>query len=406
MSRGPSRRTMLGAALASLALGLRSRPAHAAGADHLLVYWISGGWDPTYALDPHQGSTVIATDPAAAVAVAGGLPFVDAPTRPAVRTFFERWGSRSVIFNGVSVGSISHDACTRLMLTGQRSGADPDLCARVAVGSGDSLLLPHVVLGGPRFAGAWGDRVSLVSPTFVNLAGGLEPEPRDDTTEARVAAWLQAELTATEASAGRTTFLEGLARLPALADFAREFEAVDLDAESGRRDVAVRLFSAGATRTVLMGSSVANLAQWDSHQSNHMNQDRCFEHSFSQLTALMEALEATPGANGQPLSERTRVLVLSEMGRQPVLNSQLGKDHWPITSALLVGSGVAGGRVIGATDDSLAPLPVHLASGDLDEGGEVLRPGHLIATLADGFDLDPAEWADGESAIGGVWQGQ
>jgi uncharacterized protein (DUF1501 family) len=152
-----------------------------------------------------------------------------------------------------------------------------------------------------------------------------------------------------------------------------------------------------------MGTSVAQLGQWDSHQSNHLNQDRCFEHSFGELTALMEALEAAEGSDGQPLSERTRVLVLSEMGRQPVLNNQTGKDHWPITSALLIGSGLQGGRVVGATDDSLAPKAVDLASGELDDGGEVLRPGHLIATLAAGFDLDPGDWADGETPIGGIW---
>lgn len=403
MSGGPTRRGMLAASLASLALGLRSRPARAAGADQLLVYWISGGWDATYALDPHQDSAVIATDPDATVAEAGGLPFVDAGTRPAVRSFFERWGSRSVIFNGISVGSISHDACTRLMLTGRRSGADADVCTRVAVGSGNSLVLPHVVLGGPRFAGAFGDRVSLVSPTFVNLAAGRTPVQRDDDAEARIAAWLEAELAASESTAARTTFLEGLARLPELAQFARNFEAVDLDTEAGRREVAVHLFSAGASRTVLMGTSVARLGQWDSHQQNHVNQDRCFEHSFGELTALMDALEATEGPDGQPLSERTRVLVLSEMGRQPMLNTQTGKDHWPITSALLIGSGLEGGRVIGATDDSLGPKAVDLASGELDDGGEVLRPGHIIATMAAGFDLDPGEWADGETPIGGIW---
>lgn len=398
------RRQLLGGALAALAAGLVTRQARAAESRRLLVYWISGGWDPTYTIDPHLDSSIIESDDAATLATVGGIPIADAASRPAVRDFFSRWGAQCVVFNGVAVGSISHDACTRLVLTGTRSGTAMDVCTRVAVGSGAELVLPHAVLGGPRFAGANGALVHLVSPTFVSVAAGRLPTPRDDAQEARVAAWLEAELAAT----GRDTlrqreFLDGLRRLPELASFATEFAAVDLNEEAGRREVALRLFAADATRTVLMGTSVANLGQWDSHQQNHLNQDRCFEHSFTQLGLLMDALASTTGPDGAPLSSSTRVLVLSEMGRQPVLNQEDGKDHWPITSALLVGADVLGGRVIGGTDDVLAPKAVDLTTGELAEGGEIIRPGNLIATLADGFGLDPAEWADGETAIGGVW---
>jgi uncharacterized protein (DUF1501 family) len=400
----PTRRGVLGGALASLAFGLSARRARAAEPRNLLVYWVSGGWDPTFTIDPHIGSSVIESDNTATLATVGGIPIADAATRPSVRAFFEQWGSRSIVFNGIAVGSVSHDACTRLILTGQRSGADMDVCTRVAVGSGRDLVLPHVVLGGPRFSGENGALVSLVSPTFVGIAAGDAPTTRDDAQEARVSAWLEAELAATGRGTTREAeFLEGLRRLPALTAFAKDFSAVDLEEESGRRQVAVQLFAAGASRTVLLAGSVAELSQWDSHQQNEINQDLNFEHTFGQLAELMDALETTVDGNGQPLSESTRVLVLSEMGRQPTLNTEGGKDHWPITSALLIGPDVQGGRVIGATDDTLSPLPIDLDSGERSDSGETILPSHLIATMCAGFDLDPGEWADGQTPIGGVW---
>jgi hypothetical protein len=36
----------------------------------------------------------------------------------------------------------------------------------------------------------------------------------------------------------------------------------------------------------------------------------------------------------------TLMLVLSEMGRTPSSLPTLGKDHWPVTSAMLLGAGV------------------------------------------------------------------
>ena len=45
------------------------------------------------------------------------------------------------------------------------------------------------------------------------------------------------------------------------------------------------------------------------------------------------------------------IVVWGEFGRTPKINKQAGRDHWPeVSPALLVGGGVKGGQVIGATD--------------------------------------------------------
>ena len=40
--------------------------------------------------------------------------------------------------------------------------------------------------------------------------------------------------------------------------------------------------------------------------------------------------------------DETTFVVMSEMGRTPALNGNEGKDHWPYTSALVMGPGLQG----------------------------------------------------------------
>jgi uncharacterized protein (DUF1501 family) len=77
------------------------------------------------------------------------------------------------------------------------------------------------------------------------------------------------------------------------------------------------------------------------------------------------------------------------MGRTPKLNAGGGKDHWPVTSAMLLGAGVRGGRVIGATDDSLGALSLDLASGAADPKGRQLQTGNLVAGVLEHVGVDP-----------------
>jgi hypothetical protein len=96
------------------------------------------------------------------------------------------------------------------------------------------------------------------------------------------------------------------------------------------------------------------------------------------------------------------VVVLSEMGRHPQENLQAGKDHWTFTSAMLVGPGVAGGRVYGGFDDYAMGRPVDLASGQPHDGGEALTGAHLGATLLALGDVDPAPHTDGAGPVLGM----
>ena len=88
---------------------------------------------------------------------------------------------------------------------------------------------------------------------------------------------------------------------------------------------------------------------------------------------LDKALSALIGDLGQRgMLKDTLVVVATEFGRTPVINSNLGRDHYPKAfSGAMFGGGVKGGTVIGSTDKT----------GGEVEGEPVLLP-DFNATIA------------------------
>jgi hypothetical protein len=397
--RPPSRRGVLagGLGLAAAAL-VRSGAARAGSGRNLLVWWNSGGWDTTFALDPHFGGS-IPNDPDAEPATTGDITWADAASRPSVRRFFDAYGARSIVINGIAVDSISHDACTRLMLTGALSERGTDLCAIVASETGSGLAVPHAVLSGPRFPGARGGIVSDVNATFSGILRDTLPADlaADPTQEAAIAAWLADEgdrLLAARERPQLRGWRDGLDRLGVLRAEAGALPTDDADPAQSQIDLAVTLLQKGLSRAVTIRAPRASGASWDSHADNNLFQDQAWEYSFANLLKLLDALAATPGVDGSLLDE-TVVLVGSEMSRSPVLNAAAGKDHWPYTSAVLLGGGIAGGRTLGATNDQFVGMPIDLATGAPSATGERLTSARLVAGLLAGFDLDPEAWLPG-----------
>jgi hypothetical protein len=416
-----SRRTFLrssacGAAAASLTVPLLASAAE--GDKNLIIVFAKGGWDVTYGFDPKLGFANIegpehdeGGDAEEEVSF-GDLRFVcNDVKRPSVRAFFDTWADRCCVVNGIWVGSIAHQQCSIRIATGRRTEASPDLAAIVGYENGREVPIPYMNLGGGAFTGelaAYSGRTGQRNQLALLLdrnqrvrapaSSGLEyplfvPEEAD---AAAVREYLQTRATRfseRRGTSGRNAALtadwfEATARAEALIEDGREFaQSLTLGTQlsaGAQASAAVDLLSSGLCRTVSMNSGLA----WDSHD-DITEQHAAYETLFTGLASLMQELE-TSG-----LADSTVVAVLSEMTRTPKRNGSGGKDHWPVTSAMLIGPGVAGGRTVGGTTETLDADLVDLETGDLWSGGTTLRYDHFAAGVLELLGVDPGAWFDG-----------
>jgi hypothetical protein len=118
-------------------------------------------------------------------------------------------------------------------------------------------------------------------------------------------------------------------------------------------------------------------------------------------TAVPEdtGLEPISGPAGGSLLDETVVVVFSEMGCHPLLNVDLGKDHWTVTSAMLIGSGVAGGRSYGGYGEDFEGAPIVPSTGKVHDSGVSMVASHLGATLLALGDVDPGPFLPGIEPI-------
>lgn len=406
--------TGAGACLAAMGvpLGAHAVPAN----DRKFVFvFAPGGWDPTRVFADGLDNPNVDMEPGAQRASIGDLSWIRHSSRPTVDTFFQANAAETLILNGVMVRSIAHEICTMIMMTGTTSGLQPDWPAAIATVDRAGLTLPHLVVDGPSFPG---DQGVSVSRTGVN--GQLEAlisnqvedwsqipvDTPDRVAENLIDRYLKRRAgaragTPRSALEGQLTadFRDSMDKLTALKDlrYTMDFNASALLEDQAR--VAVDALSLGVSRCVTLASGAGN---WDTHADNDNLQAPLWESLFQGLTQLMVLLKSTPGSSGGTLADETTVVVLSEMGRTPLLNDLNGKDHWPNTSVMIVGRDVTGGRVVGGFDEAFYGRGVDPASGELDDGAQALSAEAVGATLLALADVDPEPYVSGVAPITGV----
>ena len=401
-----SRRAFLGAGAATLSAGALGWPGRARAVSprdrRFLFLTCFGGWDPTRALVPAFGDPSVDMEPDAAALTVGGLTFVTHPGRRWARDTLSRWGAQMNLMHGILVPSVAHLACMQLIRTGALDGS-PDWPAILADASAGAEALPHVVLSGPSYpdrlsaavapVGRAGQLGALIDGSVLEWTGSPPPNPTP-TVRAAEDALIAARRSGLATSTARPAVASLLAGHAEASDRVDRLltEASRLTWSSGgpfleQARQAVRLLQSGLCRV----ASVAHPALWDSHSENDVYQNVLWEETIGSLGVLLDELAAAPGPAGGRLLDETVVVLMSEMGRTPRLNSDRGKDHWPYTSALLMGGGLPGGRVLGGYDAGL------LGSGVGPDGapradGSPLGAADLGATLLALGDVDPAEW--------------
>jgi len=413
----PSRRRLLQALAAATTvapLGRRARAGGVRGADMKFIFVYNlGGWDPTRVLAPAFGNPNVDMESDAEPMTVGDLSFVDHPDRPNVRAFFETWQDRLSIVNGVRGRSLAHDVCRQVSMTGTTSGTQPDWPSLLAQARANDCLLPDLVLSGPSYpaelspyvarAGYQGQLQalstgSILGSTDLPVSDASLADP--DLIDAEVAR--RARAAAARARAGREadltrTMSEAIDRATTLKAMRDELDFSTGLTVTDAMNLAVDALSMGLSRVVTLDfpNNVFpySIHTWDSHVSNDANQSPLWDGLFENLSQLMDTLRATSGLVGASLLDETVVVVLSEMGRTPRLNTSGGKDHWPHNSAMLLIPDVAG-RVIGGYDDDFLGMGVDLETGAVDEGADPIVDASLGATLLALGDIDPAEHAD------------
>jgi hypothetical protein len=378
-----------------------SQQAYAAASDRkFLFFFAGGGWDPTpldpkYApdgispLDTTNGATDM--DPETFLAEAGNLSWSAGPDRPAMDRFFRRWGGRTNLVRGVNVHSAGHESGMKWMMTGTSASSVPDWPTILAANGVTEYPMPHLVFSGPSYPGQFGAAVvrggggtllDLIDGSINGRADGAAPPfapPQDAMMDAFV-------YDRTAKYAARTRGLGEVRAEDLLGNLERTMELEGRRFEAGLDDngrsmldqalMAVEVMRLGLSRCAMVGIR----GGWDTHGGNQ-NVGSQMDSFFSMLDQLMAHLATTPGTAAPWLIDEVTVVATSELGRTPRFNGAMGRDHWPYTSMMMLGSGIRGNQVTGKTDDGFIAEPVDFQTGLPSATGDVIGTENVGTSL-------------------------
>jgi hypothetical protein len=380
---------------AGLSLGFPAIPLRASAAPYAGPLWImvhaSGGWDPTSLCDPKGMLSDTEENPmnrsyrAADIGSAGNIRFAPVGGNQA---FFEKHYQRLLVLNGVDTETNSHDSGTRNTWSGKLAEGHPCLASLIAGSVGPEKPMSFLTSGGYDFT------AGVVAPTRTGNMGALTrlafPDRMDPNnaesgyhtaeTTARVAAAQRARLEALMAEQRLPRVREqmgmlynaraGENELRLLTEFLPE--TLDNTNNPLKRQAQVAIAGYRAGITVAANLSLGGFDTHGNHDASHI----------PRLQMLLEGVDfLIAEAEAAGIGDRVVVVVGSDFGRTPGYNDGNGKDHWSITSMMLMGGGIRGNRVIGATDERHRPHTVNPQTLALDPNGVRIKPVHVHRAL-------------------------
>ncbi|MFM2153434.1 MAG: hypothetical protein RL199_1869 [Pseudomonadota bacterium] len=384
-----------------------------------------GGWDPTLLCDPKGGAAgnretvnqrytpdqiltsgnIRVAPTAYSIDVGGGTMF----EVYSAKKFFDAWGSRFVVVNGVDTATNNHDTGSRTVLAGRGADDFPNIAALAAAAAYGTTPAPMAYLSYGGYDGT-GGLVPLTRASNVDNLWRVAYPNRNDAKNPASGTYLSPDtfLRVQAAQAARTGRLVAKEPMPAmrralstliasrsgdtgLADIANylpskaaggddlrarlglakgsSFGDGDIEGFMRQAQLALASFQAG----VGIGASLV-MGGFDTH-GDHDN-----SHTPQLMRLMFGVSFLMDEAQKAGLLDKLYVLVGSDFGRTPYYNAGNGKDHWAVTSMLVAGPGITGGRVVGSTNDGFMPDAVN-ASLQPDANGFHLTPDHVHAAL-------------------------
>ncbi|MEL6345099.1 MAG: DUF1501 domain-containing protein [Myxococcota bacterium] len=421
-----SRRQLLASAGAVTAAGMLPRWAFADGTtptdpDRYFVFaYFFGGWDVLLALDPRDPDTFNEDR----LAETGILPAYDQQdaalgAQPLIETGIDgmvfgpyigelaRHADKMAVIRGMAMGTVAHTTGQRHANTGRLPAGNTvrgsSMGTILASLLASDETIPNLTVGvesfnldHPQWAGAVGannanDLVDSLSPGQVTLAAAERDALERFFADERAATrrpWVQNALANRKTS--RLLIEQEIAEL-----FDVNQDSVQMNILRDRFGINDGSTGVGGSRALIAAQALTNgvsrcvsfraANNLDSHNGDEWRGDHGprIQSGYNAVAALIDSLAATPYKN-TPDSwlDHTTIVLQSEFCRTPNLNSRGGRDHHITNSCVLIGAGIKGGQVIGATSDfKLGAQAVDLSSGQLTSGGEFIENEHISRSL-------------------------
>jgi hypothetical protein len=358
---------------------------------YYVVFNASGGWDTTYLMDPKGINGINRLYKDGDILTKGGHKY--APIKKHAvggmcnEDFYAEFGNELLTVNGLDYSVNNHSPGARYMATGKLDSlAYPTFAALVAACRGSSCPLAFLTFGN------YSATANLIAmsrvPYLQSLQGianadsvyGNERSPYHDKFALdRIEQALRANHEAAgaqprlpRAERGENMLYAAQVNSKALQRVTSYIpKTIPKERLAQQAEIALASFKAG-----VCVSANLDIGQFDSHANNDRDQMKLIPEFLAGIAYLVRR------AGELKIREQLVVVIQSEMGRTPNYNGGNGKDHWSIGSALFLGRGIKGNRVIGATDEkqfavTLDPQTLKPAK---DKGIRV-RPEHIHESL-------------------------
>ncbi len=357
-----------------------------------------GGWDPTMICDPKGRANENATDPVNHYftdEITNVGSFDLAPV-PRVIEFFQAYRDQILALNGVDNQTNSHETGTRYAWSGRTDPGSPALSALSASLPEDRASMAFLSHGGYDLTGGAVPITRLPNTDTVRQLAHpylLDPDSQTSnlftqSTQSRLQQAQLDRLARQKETSSLPREIRAMQRLREarvgdneLALLAEVLPAAEADTKLQRQaQITMACFKAGVTTSASLSAG-----GFDTHGNHDESHTSSLNYLFDGARYIMEEAER------QGLADRILLLIGSDFGRTPWYNAGNGKDHFSITSMLMIGPGIPGNRVIGRTDERVTPRRLDPDTLKVDDDGIRITPGHIHATLRQHLGIDTPE---------------
>lgn len=345
----------------------------------------NGGWDPTSFCDPKGFVTEDEENPMnrgyakADIGNAGNIPFAPIGTYP---QFVETHYQRMMVINGIDTKTNGHDSGRRVVASGKLSEGFPAFGALVAAEYGQGKPMGFITNG------FYDETSGTTARTRVGNLAAFERIARPNNIQANNATRLyhteETMMRIQEAQQSRLLAMKTQARLPreerAMSTLhlargadnvlSRLLDELPTDRPAGNLErqaqLAIAAYKAGACV-----SATLSTGGFDTHGNHDASHIPRLNTIWAGVNYIWEEAER------QNVADRVVVIIGSDFGRTPRYNDNNGKDHWSVTSMILMGAGIPGNTLIGETTDGHSLKTVDPSTLRVAADGVRIEPGHV-----------------------------